>query len=86
MTGAVVSDEEMAELFGSKTDPVTGGPLGSRHRIHTSVADRLETARGEHERWAAEDLADRAVGLRVASRPGARQRDFEEPVEHREEH
>ena len=40
ISGTVVEEQQMAALFGTKTDPNTGERLGSRFRIYANVADR----------------------------------------------
>jgi hypothetical protein len=71
--GGVVSEDQMAAFFGTKTDPATGEPLGSKFRVYATVAERLERAEVDHQAWVKEDLAVRAAALQAAGAGEERQ-------------
>ena len=66
VSGGAVSDVQMAGFFGTKTDPATGEPLGSKFRVYASVAERLERAAASQKAWVEEDVAVRSAALQAA--------------------
>jgi TrwC relaxase len=73
--GGVVSEEQLAAFFGTKTDPATGEPLGSKFRVYASVAERLERAAADHQALVTQDLAVRAAALKATGGGEERQAD-----------